>query len=802
MAIAAASPTLRIPIAARILVVGGLSLTFFTAALLFESTQSIKAVTYEQIAKQVETGQKTLWSSLADRGAARINAAGNLQFGRWVARGDHSVVDKVKMLTGADATIFQLRDGTLIRVTTTVRKLPGTERNDGTELTGPAREAFEKGLDYTGIRPVAGEPFINRYELIKDVGGKVVGIASTGMPLAAMTEAVNRTTSAVIATAVVGLVLVLLPLLAVSRRIARAIGGTSRAVSTIVAEDLARLVLCLRDLASGDLSAKFSSNRPPLEVVGNNEITDLIHSYNHFVVALHDIEIQYAKATRKLGGMMAVVAATSRDVATASAEVSGAAAQSSIAAFEIAQAIDVVVNGSREQAGKIGDTATAVEELRRTAEQIALVAAHQADSISRTSIALQKLDDGIGELSLQGATLATAAREASSEGLAGKAAVTETAGTIAELKTASTAAARAMSGLEQRSAQVEEIVDTIEDIADQTNLLALNAAIEAARAGEHGRGFAVVADEVRKLAERSSTATKEISKILSDIRRETLVAANAMRASTDSMESGISVSQRASHSLERVGGAITTTASVAENLATQAHEMREASVRVTENMASTSAAVEENAAAAAEMRTTTAHVTQAIVPIAATAVANAQSSQSVASSTERLLMQIGKFDAGSAMLRAKAGELAVLIDRFIIDDQIKERNYLRLRLELEMKYALDRGRKLNGRTRDIGGGGICFESAESQPIETTMIVWFSLPNGTAIEARARSVATEFDAARSAHVHHLMFSNIADAMVDQISSFVSDARHEVFTSRESPAPSGTRYEDIEVWGLPT
>jgi methyl-accepting chemotaxis protein len=454
----------------------------------------------------------------------------------------------------------------------------------------------------------------------------------------------------------------------VSRSLSVQLGSVTKAIDEIVNEDIAALALTLGHLAGGDLTARFTSSRTALLVTGTDEIGVLTTTYNALAQALSQIAGQYTATTKNLRNLISVVALNSTSLAAASDEASAAAKQSTAAVGEIAQAIDLVATGAREQASTLVETTTAIQGLSRTAEEIAQVATHQAESIALTTAALDKLDEGIGALSTQGAKLTSAAREASSEAASGTAAVTETAGTIAQLKSVSAKAASAMASLEQRSSQVEEIVDTIEDIADQTNLLALNAAIEAARAGEHGRGFAVVADEVRKLAERSSKATKEISKILGDIKRETVVAADAMRSSSDSMDSGITVSQRASRSLESVGRAIGTTTTVAESLAVQAAEMRDASVRVTENMASATAAVEENAAAAAEMRSTTEHITDAMVPVAATASQNAATAQQAAMSTQQLALGIAEIESTARALSDQAQQLENLVAKFTFEE--------------------------------------------------------------------------------------------------------------------------------------
>jgi len=259
-------------------------------------------------------------------------------------------------------------------------------------------------------------------------------------------------------------------------------------------------------------------------------------------------------------------------------------------------------------AGSTHEVAGAATQIAASSEEIASGMQEQSTQITQVSSAVEEMSASIIEVARKSGEAANEATESGKIAQEGGEVVSETIVGMNAIADAVKAGAASVSELGKRGEQIGQIIEVINDIADQTNLLALNAAIEAARAGEHGRGFAVVADEVRKLADRTTKATEEIAQSIQAIQSETGEAVTKMNAGTEQVTVGVEKATQAGESLqqivqgtESVAGSIQSIAAAAEQQSAAAEEVSRNIESITAVTAQSTESAQQSAQAATEL---------------------------------------------------------------------------------------------------------------------------------------------------------------------------------------------------------
>ena len=372
----------------------------------------------------------------------------------------------------------------------------------------------------------------------------------------------------------------------------------------------------------------------------------------------------FSRMVTNLRDLVGQVGGTAGKLAQASDQLASSAEQAGRANEGIATASQQVSAGAEQQSQGSVDIANGMTQLSTAIDQVASGSQEQATSVDQASNIVAQVSKATTEVASSAQAAAEGARAANEAAREGSDMVGKTVEGMGRIKAAVDDASQKITDLGDQSAEIGKIVAVIDDIAAQTNLLALNAAIEAARAGEQGRGFAVVADEVRKLAERVTEATKEIANLIDVVQKGVAESVKATEEGTKEVEDGSQLAEEAGKTLSQIMSSVQSVAEQIEQISAAAEEVSASSDEMVKNIESVSGVTEQNSAATEQMAANSTQVSQSVENISGIIEQNSAAIQEMSASTQEVTAQVQEVVGSSQELDRMAKELQEIVGRF------------------------------------------------------------------------------------------------------------------------------------------
>jgi methyl-accepting chemotaxis protein len=456
-----------------------------------------------------------------------------------------------------------------------------------------------------------------------------------------------------------------------------------------IARSLNGVTIFARGLSRGELDQEFNSNLRKHVASRNDELGQISKTLEETVgyfrrmgkvagqIASGDLTVNVTALSSKdelgnafenmvmnLRHLVSQLMESSHNVSQASKELAIVSEQAGQVTSQIAITIQQVAKGTAEQSEDATRTANAVEKLTRAIDDVAQGAQEQAAAVDKMASIAVEISDGLKKVYGNASSVMENSNAAAQIARSGVSTVGETTQLMHNIRDKVNQSVQKVQEMGKRSQQIGAISETIDEIASQTNLLALNAAIEAAKAGQHGKGFGVVADEVRRLADRSSQATKEIDNLIVDIQKAIAEAVAAMDESKHEVDVGVAQTGEAGQALESILKAVEVVSQRAQGSVNSAQQMGALANELSQANEVVYSVIERNDAATKEMAARSNDVMQAIENIASVSEQNNAAVEEVSAATEQMNAQTAELTTSAQSLARMSQALLDLVNQF------------------------------------------------------------------------------------------------------------------------------------------